>query len=184
MNGHVPKRPWSRRQTRLLEARSFIAIKLHAHPEFTLEGITEFHANHLAGAAPLGGGLTGDLFGHLEKDFDDFAFGNARVAGKEDAALREIHGFRPLFRKARLPNADPKSGFEVVTLRKATIARENLEQVIHLNLRSPRRELARDNFVKGFALCEESHRFAQAQFSAVPKRISADSKVEQSTERC
>jgi hypothetical protein len=91
VSGHVPKRSWGRRQTRLLEARSFIAIKLHAHSEFTLEGIIEFHANHLAGAAPLGGELTGDLFGHLEKDFDHFAFGDARVRGKEDAAPQRLN---------------------------------------------------------------------------------------------
>src|SRR5437763_1632002 len=179
MNGHVSKRSWNKMQTGLLEARSFIAIKLDAHAEFAIERIGGFQANHLTGAAPLRRGLAGDFLGHLQKDFHDFAFGNTRACREEDAASGKIHRFGPLFGKAGLPNADSKSDSDVVTLRETTIARENLEQVIHVNLRSPRRELARDNLGKGFELCEETHRLAQAQFSAAPRTISGDSNVEQ-----
>jgi len=99
-NGHVAKRSWNMMQTGLLEARSFIAIKLDTDAEFALDRIDGFNPNDLTGATPLRSGLAGDFFGHLEEDFHDFAFGNTRTGGKEDAALREIQGLGSLFWKA------------------------------------------------------------------------------------
>jgi len=54
-----------------------VATKLDAHAELALERISSFDTDHLARAAPFRCGLSGDLFGHLEKDSDDFAFGYA-----------------------------------------------------------------------------------------------------------
>src|SRR5262249_12151121 len=126
----------SRREMRLLRARDVVTVKMNADAELALGRVDGYGANDVAGAAPLGGRLAGNLFRHLQENFHDFAFGKGRVRNKKDAALREIQRHGPFFGDIRLPNADAKRSLQIVTLRKTAIAGKAAGDWIHLDLLS------------------------------------------------
>src|SRR5215467_2357626 len=72
---HVSGNSGSRWEMRLLRARDIVAIKVNADAEPALGRFDRFGANDVAGAAPLCSRLAGNFFGHLQENFDDFAFG-------------------------------------------------------------------------------------------------------------
>jgi hypothetical protein len=84
----------------MVDARSFVTIKMDAHTELVIRQSNAYDTHDMARAAPFVGGFAGDFLRHLEEDFDDFPLGKEPICQEEDPALRKIHRFCSLFRKA------------------------------------------------------------------------------------
>jgi hypothetical protein len=109
----------------------FVAVETHADSELALGRSDRLYTHNQARTTPFGRGLTGDFFGHLEKDLEGITFVEQNIAGEKDAALRDIYRFAALFGNLRFQRPNAKSGLEVVTPGQAPVRKKTIPGVIH-----------------------------------------------------
>jgi hypothetical protein len=112
-------------------------MKLNSDADSTVSKPVTINPDHFAAAAPFAFGLAGDLFGHLQENFDLFAFHERRSAQEIHPMVRNINGFGSLFRRFRIPDTNSKAGSYGMTNGEAPLWSNPSLPYFHTRLSAP-----------------------------------------------